>query len=410
MYRAVANTFRVSGSDGYFKAADMMKNKQAYNCFDDINFAKSFNIYGKAVYEGTNISVTTDFSSKIERQENSLKTDLGLNYKSKSENTKAMLFASHIKTNVKTNMTAKPSEDAEMPEDEPMNMESNYTSYSLYGAFQQRFKNKDLGTLSAYYVDHDTQDLKLSNVTASYFMNKYMALAQGSLNTYKVFNQKSITKLDFNVSLNPELAASEPKTNETPQQVTEPVAETQAVPQDNPQKQKWSKSFSPFFDTQSINGNTEEGIGVQMRLKRSGNTSNFRANAFGKFSTTQQVEDNQYHVTFGSGIRYKKKFSEESQLNARVDLKDRITFGQGNITTASATLSYTSPKVTAEVEGKYINITDHDSPDYAGIVGRVFYTPNKNINLFAEASYTDLKEPIYRTLGSVVQAGIIANF
>ena len=408
VYRAVANAFQVSGSDGYFKAADMMKNKQAYNCFDDINFAKSFNIYGKAVYEGTNISLTTDVPSKVEKQENSVKTDLGLNYKSKSENTKAMLFASHIKTNAKTNMTAKPSEDAEVPETEPINIESNYTSFSLYGALQQRFKNKDLGTLSAYYIDDDTQDLKLSNVTASYFLNKHMALAQGSLNTYKVLNQKSITKLDFNVSLNPELAASEPKANETPPQETEPVAETQAVPQANPPK--WSKSLSPFFDTQAINGNTEEGIGIQMRLKRSGNTSNFRANAFGKFSTTQQVENNQYHATFGAGIKYKKNFNEASQLNARIDLRDRITFGQGNITTASATLSYASPKVTAEVEGKYINITNHDSPDYAGIVGRVFYTPNKNINIFAEASYTDLKEPSYRTTGSVVQAGIIANF
>ena len=91
-------------------------------------------------------------------------------------------------------------------------------------------------------------------------------------------------------------------------------------------------------------------------------------------------------------------------------MKDRITFGGGNIATANATVSYTSPKITAEVEGKYINITHSDSPDYTGVVGRVFYTPNKNLNLFAEASYTDMKEPNSRTSGSNIQAGVIVNF
>ena len=147
-----------------------------------------------------------------------------------------------------------------------------------------------------------------------------------------------------------------------------------------------------------------------MRLKRVGKSSTFRANAFGKVSTTQEEENSKYHVTFGSGIKYKKNFNAQSQLKASVDLKDRITFGEGNITTANATVSYTAPKVTAEVEGKYINITHAKSPDYAGIVGRVFYTPNKNLNFFAEASYTDLKEPYYRTEGSNIQAGVIFNF
>lgn len=91
-------------------------------------------------------------------------------------------------------------------------------------------------------------------------------------------------------------------------------------------------------------------------------------------------------------------------------MTDRITFGDGNITTAKAAVGYISPKITAEIEGKYINITNHDSPDYAGVVGRVFYTPNKNLNLFAEASYTDLKEPNSRTAGSNIQTGVVVNF
>lgn len=403
--RAVANVFQDSGQDSYFKATDMIKKEQPYNCFDDINFTKRFNVYGKVVYEGNNTIYTTDIPSRVERQENSIKTDLGLNYKSKSENTKTMLFSSFTKTNAKTRFDVKSSENSVIPEEEA---KTNYKSYSVYGVLQQRFKNKDLGTLSAYHINDDIQESKTSNVTASYFLNKYIALVQGSLNTYKVYNEKAITKLDFNISFNPELAFSEPETKEKLQQKTEPEPKTMIMPEIN--TKKWSKSFSPFFDTQSINGSTEEGLGGQMRFKRKGNNSAFRADAFGKVSTTQEEENNKYHVTFGSGIKYKKDFNTQTQLNANIELKDRITFGKGNITTADATISYVSPKVTAEVESKYINITHSDSPNYAGVVGRVFYTPNKNLNFFAEVSYTDLKESYYRTEGSNIQAGVIFNF
>ena len=416
--RAVANAFKDSGQDSYFKATDMIKNHQPYNCFDDINFAKRFNVYGKAVYEGNNIIYTTDTPSRVERQENSIKTDLGLNYKSKSENTKTMLFSSFTNTNVKTRFDVS-SGDSVIPEED---IKTNHKSYSLYGVLQQRFKNKDLGTLSAYHINDGIQESKTSNVTASYFLNKFMALAQGSLNTYKVYDQKTITKLDFNISFNPELAVPEPKATDESAQETKPNAaatdgqeqETESEPttkvEQEVNEKKWSKSFSPFFDTQSINGHTEEGLGGQMRFKRKGYTSTFGTDVFGKISTTQQEENNKYHITFGSGIKYKKNFNTQSQLNASIDLRDRITFGEGNITTANANISYTSSKITAEVEGKYINITNPNSPDYAGIVGRVFYTPNKNLNLFAEASYTDLKEPYYRTAGSNIQAGVIVNF
>ena len=167
----------------------MIKNEQPYNCFDDINFAKRFNVYGKAVYEGNNIIYTTDIPSRIERQKNSIKTDLGLNYKSKSENTKAMLFLSYTKTNSTTYFESEFLEDNKIPND---GVDHNHKSYSLYGVLQQRFKNKDLGTLSAYHINDEIQESKTSNITASYFLNKYTALTQGSLNTYKIYNKKQL--------------------------------------------------------------------------------------------------------------------------------------------------------------------------------------------------------------------------
>ena len=408
VYRAVAKTFDVSGSDAYLlKAADMMNSKQPHSCFDNINFSKRNNIYGKAVYEANNFVYTTNNPSRVERQDNSIKMDLSINHKSKSENTKAMLFSSFTKTNAKTNFASASSENNEIPKDE-VEVELKYKSFSLYGVLQQRFKSKDLGTLSAYHINDEAQEAKTSNVTASYFLNKYMALAQGSLNTYKVFNQKTITKSDFNISFNPELASTEHKAKNAPEQEAELKSETKVVQEAN--AKKWTKSFSPFFDTEAINGNTELGPGGEMRFKRTGDDSTFRASAFGKVSTTQQEESNKYHVTFGSGVNYKKNFNSHSQLNASIDLRDKITFGEGNIATANATVSYTSPKITAELEGKYINITHPGSPNYAGVVGRVFYTPNKNINLFAEASYADLKEPDARTSCSNIQAGVAVNF
>ena len=403
--RAVADVFQDSGQESYFKATDMIKNEQPYNCFNDANFTKKFNVYGKVVYEGNKIIYTTDIPSRVQKQDNSIKADLGLNYQSKSENTKAMLFSSFTRTNSKTYLESSPLEDIDMPSIE---LNSNCESYSFYGVLQQRFKNKDLGTLSAYHISDETQEAKTTNVTANYFLNKYIALAQGSLNTYKVYNQKAITKLDLKISFNPELAYSELKTDEKLRPEANPASEAKPVPDAN--SKKWSKSFSPFFDTQSINGHTEEGLGGQMRFKRKGNSSTFKTDVFAKISTTQREDNNKYHVTFGSGIKYNKNFNSRSQLSANIDLKDRVTFGEGNITTANATVSYISPKITAEVEGRYINITHYDSPNYAGVVGRVFYTPNKNLNFFAEASYTDMKEIDTRTTGSNIQAGVIVNF
>ena len=402
--RAVSTLFHSSKEAAYYKATDMIKDKQAYNSLDDINFEKRFNVYGKAVYEGANVLYTTDIPSEVKTNENSLKADFGLNYKSKSENTKAMLFSSFTKTNSKTYFKPIPLDDSGLPIDRA---DINNESYSFYGVLQQRFNNKDLGIISAHHIYDGTQEANTSNITANYFLNKYMVMVQGDLNIYKVYNQKAITKLDFNISLNPELAITEEKVKETSAPDVESVKKEVIL---DPNAKKWSQSFSPFFDTQAINGSTEEGLGGQMRFKRVGSDSTFRIGAFGKVSTTQQEENNQYHVTFGSGVKYQKKFNEKSQLSANLDIKDRITFGQGNITTADAIVSYTSPKISAELEGKYINITHPGSPDYVGVVGRVFYTPSRNLSVFAEASYTDMKEPTAITSCSNIQAGVIVNF
>lgn len=67
--RAVAKAFHDSCADSYYKATDMIKNQQPYNCFDNINFAKRFNVYEKAVYEAVNYSFTTNIPSRVERQD-----------------------------------------------------------------------------------------------------------------------------------------------------------------------------------------------------------------------------------------------------------------------------------------------------------------------------------------------------
>ena len=104
--RAVSEIFNDSGEAAYYKATNMIKDKQPYNCFDDINLKKRFNIYGKAVYENLKKRYDIDYSSSyITSKENSVKMDLGFNYKSKSEKTKIMLFSSLTKTNYKTKWT-----------------------------------------------------------------------------------------------------------------------------------------------------------------------------------------------------------------------------------------------------------------------------------------------------------------
>ena len=416
--KSIANMFQSSGETAFYKAKDMINDNQAYNCFDDINFTKRFNIYGKAVYELDNYRYKLDdLGSVSTRVQNSFKFDLGLNYKSKSEKTKAMLFSSFTGTKVKTNYETGPSETFELEDGEgavsesanTIQFKSNYKSLSIYGAVQQQFKNKDFGILSAYHINDNTLDTKTTNIDASYFLNKYKVLAEVNTNIYKALDMKTITKTNFSLSLNPELTSQVNNENESSVSDSDPEV-TQKI-----SSKKWSKSFTPFFNSQSLNsqsvsGSTEEGLGGELRLKRTGQLSTLQLGGFGKISTTQQEDNNQYHLSFGALMKYSKNWNKKSQLKAKLSLKDRVTFGQGNIMTANATVSYVSPKVTAELEGKYINVNHADFTNYGGVVGRVFYTPNKNVNVFLEGCYTNMKEPNAKSSNSVVQAGVIANF
>ncbi len=176
-----------------------------------------------------------------------------------------------------------------------------------------------------------------------------------------------------------------------------------------PDGKKWSKALSPFFDTQTISGDTEEGLGLKLRFKRNDEKSILRFTTFGKVSTTQQEESNKYHLTFGAGAKYSKNVGAHSKLIAEADIKDKVTFGHGNILTASAHALYTSPKFSAEAEAKRILISANQ-PSYAAIVGRAYYTPSKNVNLYAEASYVNHKEQDYNLKGTNVQEGVIVNF
>ena len=408
--RAGAELYGKLSDDSYLKAQNMVQDNRSYKCFDEINYTKNFNIYGKVVYEGNSQKYSMNGAdSEIKMTQNSEKMDFGLNWKSKSENTKIFAFGSYthtdqnlsIKNNIKSGDTS-----------EDLDSHGKFKSYRVFGAAQERFKNGDILTGGGFHINDDTQGTQTTSFDASYYYRKYMVLAEGKTTIYKVLNSESVTKTDFSISLNPELAKepSKPKNNSATSE-TETQAETTQEPQKakKPDGKKWSTAFSPFFDTETIAGDTEEGLGVKLRFKRTDNDSNLRFTTFGKVSTTQQEESNKYHVTFGSGIKYNKIIGANSKLIAEAYIKDKVTFGQENILTASAHAIYTSPKFSAETEAKRILISN-DQPTYTAILGRAYYTPTKNVNLYAEASYVKHKEQDYNLEGTNVQAGVIVNF
>ena len=410
--RAMTETFLSSSDDSYFKAQIMVQDNRSYKCFDEINYTKNFNIHGKAVYEG-NFQKYTDYSlnSEIKLSRNSEKFDLGLYWKNKSENTKMFAFGSYTHSDQKLAVKTSENTTEQQNPSEEIDGSYKYDSYSVFGAVQHRFKNGDTLTGGGFHINDVIHDIKTTSFDASYYYRKFMVLAEGKTTIYKVVNKAPVTKTDFSISLNPELAIEEIK-EETPEAEKEASAENETAQEQKiatkPDK-KWSKAFSPFFDTQSLAGDTEEGLGIKFRLKRTDDKSNFRVSTFGKVSTTHQEESNKYHVTFGSGIKYAKNLGAKSYLKAEAEIKDRVTFGQENILTATAHALFTSPKFSAEAEAKKILISG-EQPSYAAIVGRAYYTPTKNINLYTEASYTKLKERDTDLKGANIQAGVIVNF
>ena len=411
--RIVAGICNNASEDSYYKAQTMLSESNPYKCFDEINFAKSFNIYGKAVYEGNYLNYTNNEpSSEITLTRHSERANLGLNGRSKSGNTKAFAFGSFTHTNSKFKLES--SEPDTASDEEPFDTENNmsYNSYSFLGAIQHKFKNGDIVTGSGFHINDASQEIATTSIDASYFLRKFMVLAEGKTTIYKAGILKPVTKTDFSISLNPELAIEPPKKEENNLDENAQNAEKNNV-ELNTSAKKWSTVLSPFFETQSIqsstSGNTEEGIGLKVRLKRTDDNSNFRLATFGKVSTTQQEGNNRYHVTFGSGIKYTKNIGKKSLLKAEAEVKDRYTFGHENILTASANAMFTSHNFSAEAEAKRILISG-DQPSYFGIVGRAYYTPKKNINLYTEVSNTNLKEINSELKGTNIQAGVIVNF
>ena len=403
--RAGAQIFEQSSNDSFYKAQDMVNNNQVHQCFNELNYPKRFNIYGKVVYEATNLKyLNKDPETETKKSNNSEKVDLGINWKSKSERTKAFVFGSY--THTKSDLLFN-----------DLSGTNHENSYSVYGAMEHRFKKGDLILGKASYINDASTSSKMTNIDAGYYLKKFMVLAEGKTTIYKMLDFKTVTKTDFSISLNPELAFDLPQEKKPSETETENGTETESESNQQkentskPNEKKWSTAFSPFFDTQSmtVTGNTEEGVGLKVRFNRTDDDSNLRLASFGKISTTQQQDGSVYHVTFGSGLKYAKRIGSESLLKAEAEIKDKFTFGHENIMTASAHVVYTSPKISAEAEAKRILISK-EQPSYAAVVGRVYYTPNKNVNLYTEASYTDYKDTSGELKGANVQAGVIVNF
>ena len=398
--RAATELFEKSSNNSYIKAQSLIQNNQLHQCFDELNYPKRLNIYGKVVYEGTNQKYLNNVpASESTYTLQSERADLGINWKSKSGNTKAFVFGSYAHTKMNLDMELKSNSEKVLSDSEHDN------SFSVYGAAEHRFKKGDLLMGSASYINDPVEASKMTTIDAGYYLSKFMVLAEGKTTIFQLLDAKTVTKTDFSISLNPELAFDLPKAENT--------SETEATPEKEkvlaPNAKKWSTALSPFFDTQSIAGNTENGLGLKVRLNRTDDNSNFKFATFGKVSTTQQEESSKYHVTFGSGIKYAKNIGAKSLLKAEAEVKNRYTFGNDNILTASAHTLYTSPKISLEAEAKRILISD-EQHSYAAIVGRAYYTPTKNFNLYTEASYTNYKDTSSELKGTNVQAGVIVNF
>lgn len=400
--RAGAELFEKTSNNSYLKAQSMLQNNQVHQCFNEINYPKSLNLYGKIVYEGSKQKYLNNTpASESTYSINSERAEMGINWKSKSERTKAFVFGSYTHTKMNLDLELKDNSEKVLSDGEHDN------SFSVYGAAEHRFKKGDLLMGSASYIDNPVESSRMTTFDAGYYLDKYMVLAEGKTTIFQLLDAKTVTKTDFSVSLNPELATEQSKANEASSAEAEASQSIKNVSKTN--AKKWSTAYSPFFDTQSISGSTEEGLGLKLRLKRTDDNSNLRFAAFGKASTTQQEESNKYHVTFGSGIKYAKNIGSKSFLKAEAEVKDRYTFGHENILTASVRALYSYPKFFAEAEAKRILISGNQ-PSYFAVGLRGYYTPNKKVSFYGEGCYTSLKEENSTLKGTNVQAGFIVNF
>ena len=407
----------------FFVQAQSLADNKDPNAIFGMNFGKRLNVYGKGIYEYANYDYSNPVTN-IKYTDNSHKVEIGGTFSSKSGNTKAVFLGSGTKSNtkVKTDVVYGDAfqssqndsnvDEAGISPDIHDNYSMNSSIYNAFIAGQQKFKNNDVLTANAFYNNDGLQKSNTTSVNADYYLNKFGAHLSVGTSVYNGEDNVHTTKTNFNCTFNPEsneapaaneeVAAEDTADNQETEQTVNTEVKANVVPD-----KKWKLAVSPFFDTQAIDGSPEEGLGVQVRLKKQ-NNSTVKFNGFGKFSTTQKEEEsNLYHITTGVGARYATSVGRNGVLQAKADIKDKFTFGNGNIFTATGKVAYTMPKTSAEIEGKYITVPNSK---YAGVVGRVSYTPSKNVHTFAEASYIDWKHPEGRLNGTSANVGALINF
>ena len=416
-------------TDRFFVQAQTLSEDKDPNAIFKMDFKKGFEIYGKNIIENMNYKYD-DSEVKIKMNQFSQKLELGSTFSSKSGNTKAVFIGSATRstTNLKdfnidltknneTDYSNINEEDLDIKEEDlditPEIPETKETEsvYIAYLAGQHTFKNNDILTGNAFGNYDEIQESKTAAFNADYYLNKYKAHMTAGVTLYSGPNDVKTSKLNFNCTFNPESHEDyhpEMQTEYTSESTTEDatnalVNQTSLAKTDK----KWQTAVSPFFETNAIEGSPEEGLGIKIRSKRLNDNSSARIYSFAKFSTTQREDEaNLYHLTGGIGAKYRQSIGANGVLEAKADVKDKYTFKEGNILTATGNVKYSSTKVSAEVEGKYIRVPNSS---YAGVSGRVSYTPNKNIYTYAEASYLNWRYPEGKLSGSSVNAGILVN-
>ena len=419
-------------TDTFFTQAQTLSEDNDPNAIFKLNFDKKFNIYGKAVYDYTNYRYS-DTDIGIKMTQSSQKFEIGGTFLSKSGRTKGVFLGSankstvSVTTNISESLLADLNindEDVELSDEQDLNAdnlnEPEITTagiYNLYVAGQHTFKNGDILTSNAFYHNDGVQEASTTSANADYYLSKYGAHISAGTTWYKGQDDVSTQKTYFNCTFNPEEyenIGQETPTDESTENVTDTPSDTSDTTDATDTKDtkaannKWKRSLSPFFDTQAIEGSPEEGLGIKVRFKKLEQASSTRIGMFGKVSTTQRGDESSlYHLTAGVGARYITKVGHNGVIKAEADLRDKYTFGNGNILTATGNFSYVVPKFSAEVEGMYIAVP-HSS--YAGVVGRLSYTPNKNVHAYAEASYLNWKYPEGKIDGSSLNLGVLVNF
>lgn len=407
-------------TDNFFTQAQGLQTAENKYPFFGADFKKKNNLFGKAVFEASSYKYT-DTDVDITKGQLAQKLQFGGVFANNSYKTKFAFFASGSLTNTRNKTLDKtPSDDTSSTDgvqsknntavtednlNNSYNIENSVAkSFNAYVAARHNFNNGDIISGNAFYTNNSVQESQLTSVSADYYLSKYKASLKADVDFYKQGASVNTTKVDFSCYFNPEYETESLANNTDTETQNEKVIDKYVAKSvDN----KFKLAISPFFDTKSYEGYPEEGLGIQARLRKRTDDSKTVIRAFGKGSTTPRGDkDALYHLTFGSSLTYKKNVGAKSVLKADLDVKDKVTFRQGNILTTFGSLSYSSPEVTAELEGNFIKVPNSS---YAGIAGRISYTPNKNVHVYGEGSYIHWDYPEGRINGAAVQVGAVIN-